>query len=264
MSNPASLYGKTAVVTGASSGIGRDIARQLAKYGCDLVLVARREERLRILQQELVKAHARDVLILPFDLAAPGAIEALYQQTGGSGRVVDILVNNAGFAIYEDYPDIPWERERLLYEVNMLAVTHLTRCFLKDMLARNQGYILLVASIMGYFPVPVYTTYSASKAFLMNYGLSLSYELRKTGVSVTTVAPGATDTEFLQVSGQKLNLAERFFMMKSSDVARSAVQAMLQRRVKVVIGTRNILVVALLRLLPDRVASWLAHAIISG
>jgi uncharacterized protein len=249
------LSGQTALVTGASSGIGYEIARELGQLGCGLILVARRGERLKTLQSEIQESYAVPVEIYALDLTSENARQELYQQTAGNGQPVDILVNNAGFAIYGDYASIHWERERELLQINILALTHLTRLFLPGMLERNHGYLLLVSSIMGFTPVPGYTTYAASKSYVINYAHSLRYELRKSGVSVTVTTPGTTESEFLVVSGQQPSLYERMYRMKADDVARLSVRAMLKRQASVVPGWLNALSVFSSRVFPRQ---WLA------
>jgi uncharacterized protein len=251
----AVLRGQTALVTGASSGIGLEIARELARLGCGLILAARRFDRLQSAQREIQQAFGVPVEIYSVDLAGEEARLQLYQAIVNSGGQVDILINNAGFAIFGDYASVAWERERELLNINILALTHLTRLFLPGMLQRKHGYILLMASVQGYTPVPPYTTYAASKSYVVNYAHSLRHNLRSTGVSVTVSAPGATESEFLQVSGQRPSLYERLTMMKAEDVARISVKAMLQRRASVVPGWINQSTIFFTRFVPRH---WLA------
>lgn len=259
------LRGKTALVTGASSGLGVDFARELARRGCNLVLVARREDRLRAVQQEIQHAYGVGVDTIALDLGAPGAGDLLYQRTAGSGRAVDVLVNNAGFGVYGAHMRIPWEKEAEMLHLDMIVVAQLTKLFLKDMLARDFGFVLLVSSIGGFQPSPGYAGYSAAKSFVLNLGEALSYELRKTGVGVTVVSPGVTATEFLQVAGQQQHSPfQRLMMMQSADVARIGVQAMLQRRASVVPGFFNALMVWLNRLAPRRVSAAASQRFVGG
>src|SRR5512146_2868283 len=172
------LVHQTALVTGASSGLGADFARQLAARGANLILVARREEQLRAVAAEIEAAHHVATKVVPLDLAAPGAPDTLYQQLHDQGAQVDILVNNAGFGLYGDFTALPWEKEREMLVLDMIALTHLTRLFLADMLERNSGYILQVASIGAYQPSPSYAAYSAAKAYVLSLGEALNYELR--------------------------------------------------------------------------------------
>jgi len=249
------LLGKTAMVTGASSGLGVDFARQLAKRGARLILVARRADRLAAVQDEIARKYGVEVETIVMDLCAPGAPEALYARTEGSGRAVDVLVNNAGYGLYGWHMDIPWQREQDMLHLDIIVVAHLTKLFLKDMLARDFGYVLMVASIGAYQPSPTYAAYSAAKSFVLHLGEALNWELRKTGVGVTVVSPGITATEFLAVSGQRPSLYQRIVMMKSEDVARIAVRAMLRRRPSIVPGWHNALLVWMNRFSPRRLAA---------
>ncbi len=253
--NDSVLSGKTALVTGASSGLGVDFARELARRGCNLILVARRADRLQAVQQEIQQACGVRVENIVLDLGAPGAGEQLYQQTAGSGQVVDVLVNNAGFGVYGPHMSIPWEKESAMLHLDMIVVAQLTKLFLKDMLARSFGYVLLVSSIGGYQPSPTYASYSAAKSFVLNLGEALNYELRKTGVGVTVVSPGVTATEFLQVAGQRTSLYQRLMMMPSADVARIGIRAMLRRRASIIPGRLNALMIWMNRLIPRRAAA---------
>ena len=259
----SNIHGQTALVTGASSGIGADIARDLASRGANLVLVARRKERLDALKQELETKHSVKVSTITQDLTAPNAAEIIFQETEGKGMQIDILVNNAGFAIFGNHAEMTWEDERKLYELDILAVAHLTRLFLKPMLKRNRGYIMMLASIMGLMPVPTFSAYAGAKAYLVNFGKSLSYELRKTGVSVTVIAPGTTNSEFFEAAGQPITIAEQLTMMQSSTVARVAVNAMLNRRHLKVIGPASKIAVVLTKFLPVRAAAWLTHTMMT-
>jgi len=253
------LHGRCALVTGASSGLGTDFARELASRGCRLVLVARREDRLRALADELRGAHGTEARIAAVDLAAPGAAEDLFARTEGRDLPVDVLVNNAGFGVYGDFLAIPWERERRMLELDVAAVVHLTKLFAAGMVTRGRGWILQVASIGAYQPSPTYASYSAAKAFVLSFGEALSFELRRTGVTVTVVSPGVTATEFLQVSGQKPSLYQRLAMMKSPDVARAGVRAMLRGTPSVVPGLVNKIPTFLMRLTPRRLQARIAH-----
>lgn len=257
------LSGKTALVTGASSGLGVDFARELAGYGCNLILVARREDRLRAVQAEIQKAYPVQVEICPLDLTAPGAAEQLYQYTQDLAkngvRPVDVLINNAGFGIYGEHMSIPWEKEHEMLELDIIVLAQLTKLFLKDMLARNFGYILLVSSIGAYQPSPVYASYSAAKSFVLYFGEALNYELRKTNVGISVISPGVTATEFLQVAGQPPSLYQRLIRMKSADVARIGIRAMLKRRPSVVPGWLNGLMTIAVRLTPRRATAAIAY-----
>jgi len=252
------IAGKTALVTGASSGLGVDFARELAARGCRLVIVARREDRLKQLQQELQAAHGTDVTVVTLDLSQPEAPRALHDLLRQQKRDVDILVNNAGFGLFGRDVELPPRRSTEMLQLDVVALTQLTQLFARDMVKRGAGYILQVASTGAFQPSPSYAAYGAAKAYVLNYGHALNFELRGSGVSCTVICPGVTATEFLDVSGQKRNWFHNATMMSSPAVARAGVHAMLARRYLVVPGWFNALSAFLTRLTPRPVLAWLA------
>lgn len=247
-----SLRDRWALVTGASSGIGADFARELAQRGMHLVLVARREERLEALAGELKREHGIRTRVIALDLAAPDAAGALHQRLHGESIAVDVLVNNAGFGVFGEFLEVPWERQRQMLELDVLALVHLTRLFAADMRARGFGRVLQVSSIGAFQPSPTYATYSAAKAFVLSFGEALACELRGSGVTVTVVAPGVADTEFFAVSGQKRSLFQRLTIMSSARVARIGVRAMERGRTLVVPGIANVAIAVAMRVVPRR------------
>ena len=254
----ANLQGKWALVTGASSGLGVDFAKNLASRGSNVILVARREDRLRSVQQEITAQYGVQVDVIVMDLEPADAPQRLYDQLKAAGRAVDVLINNAGFGLYGDFLEIPWERERAMLELDIVTLTHLTKLFVKDMVERRFGYVLLVASIGAYQPSPTYATYSAAKSYVLFFGEALHYELRKTGVTVTVVSPGVTKTEFLDVAGQQPSLYQRTMMMDSPAVTRIAVDAMLKGKASVVPGYKNAALAQSTRLMPRQLAAMSA------
>jgi len=244
------LQGKTALITGASSGLGADFARQLAELGCDLVLVARREDRLRELQAELTARFQVRVDCLALDLLDPVARQGLYDRLEKSGRIVDVLVNNAGLGVYGTFSETAWDHLAIMLELDVAALTHLTRLFVPDMVARGSGRILLIGSTGSFQPTPTYAAYAAAKAYVLSFGEALHYELRKTGVRCTVLCPGVTRTEFFQVSGQEMTTFQKATVMESADVARIGLRAMRKGRSCVVAGGINAFFAWGTRLLP--------------
>ena len=204
-----------ALVTGASSGIGAAIARELARSGHDLVLTARRAERLEALASEL-RGGGAAVTAVPFDLAAPGAAAGLAERL--DGMAIDVLINNAGLGGAGRFDRQDETRIAEMLQVNIVALTELTRLLLPAMIARGRGRVMLVASVAGFQPGPRMAVYFASKAYVLSLGEALSYELRGTGVAVSVLCPGATATEFFAVAGaDKSIMAQKFRRVMRAD-----------------------------------------------
>ena len=251
--------GATALVTGASSGIGEEFARVLAESGANLVLVARREDRLKQLADALRTAHGVAVHVEALDLGAPDAGAELHRRTSEAGLAVDLLVNNAGFGVYGPHMEIPWEREQQLLQLDIVALAQLTKLYVADMLRRGRGRVIQVASIGAYQPSPTYAAYAAAKAYVLYFGEALDYELRGTGVRCTVLSPGVTKSEFLEVSGQPLRPFHRWTMMSARAVVENGLRASLRGKPSVIPGLANKLAVWSLRLAPRRAQAALAN-----
>ncbi|MBI4705117.1 MAG: SDR family oxidoreductase [Deltaproteobacteria bacterium] len=260
MATSAEVAGRWALVTGASSGLGVDFARELARRGCHLVLVARREERLRAVADELRREHGVAVEVVAIDLAERAAPETLHRRVGELGYAVDVLVNNAGLGVYGRFLNVPPERSQQILDVDVAALVLLTRLFAGDMVERGFGRILQVSSIGAFQPTPTYACYAAAKSFVLHFGEALHRELRGTGVSCTVICPGVSATEFFATAGQERTLYQRLYMMPSAAVARAGIEAMLAGRAVVIPGFANRLNALLVRLLPGQTSAWLAHA----
>ena len=244
------LSGKTALVTGASSGLGTDFAHQLAAEGANLVLVARRQDLLETVAADIRRDHGTEVTVMAADLGDAAAREKLAADLRADGRPVDILINNAGFGVFGDFREADWARTQAMLVVDVVALTHLTRLFVNDMVDRGEGYIMLIASTGAFQPTPTYAAYSAAKAYVLSFGHALHFELRGTGVSCTTVCPGVTATEFLQVSGQRKTWYHRLTMMDAPTVARRGLRRMLRRRPEIIPGWINAFMAFTTRLTP--------------
>ena len=256
------LKNKWALVTGASSGLGADFARILASVDCHLILVARRQERLEALKEEISADFGVTVKVIPLDLSLPESPQQLYDQLKAEGIAVDILINNAGFGLYGEFLEVDWERTQQMLQLNMMTVAHLTWLFAQDMVSRNFGYILQIASNGAYQPSPLYAAYSASKSFVLSLSEALNYELRDTNVKCTALSPGITVTEFHQVAGQKEgSLYYRLTKLDSMTVARKGIQALLAGRPSLVPGWIVSVMAWSNRLVPRRLsvamAAWL-------
>lgn len=257
------LKGMTALVTGASSGIGAACARLLAAWGADLVITARRAENLDALARELMAAHGTRVLTIPLDLADPVAPRRLYERTEGAGMQIDVLINNAGFGIHQDFVKIPWEQTARQIQLNVVSLTELTHLFVRAMLERGRGWVLNVSSIGAYMPVPGFATYAAGKAYVRDFTEALAYELRRSPVRVCALCPGGTETEFQLVAGQHVGPLARATFISAERCARIGLRALFAGRTNVVSGLINKLAVLLLRVMPRRMTIWSA-ALVMG
>jgi short-subunit dehydrogenase len=198
---PEPSVSSTALVTGASSGIGAAIARELASRGYAVALAARREERLRSLATELTTEHGVSTEAISCDVADPAERERLADELRTRGRSVEVLVNNAGFGHQADFARSPRERMTEMIRVNVEAVVDLTSLFLTGMVQRGRGSVINVASTAAFQPLPGSAVYAASKAFVLSFSEAVRTELRGSGVSVTALCPGPVKTEFTDVAG---------------------------------------------------------------
>ncbi len=184
------------LITGASSGIGEQLARQLAEKQKHLILVARNEDKLRQLQKELSASHGVSVLYFVKDLSKKGSAAGLYVEVRQQDLLVTHLVNNAGVGLYGSFTETSLEEEVAMIELNITSLVILTKLFTKDMVARGSGRIMNVASLLAVLPFPYYSIYSATKAFVLAFTETLAAELEGTGVVVTALCPGPVDTGF--------------------------------------------------------------------
>ncbi|GAA5074030.1 hypothetical protein HNP84_009436 [Thermocatellispora tengchongensis] len=244
----------TALVTGASSGIGAEFARQLAARGHDLVLVARSVDRLDALARELRAAHGIEAEVIGQDLASPGAAERVAAELEARGLTVDLLVNNAGFGTAGRFAEIPAERERDELMVNVVALVGLTHMVLPGMLARGRGAVVNIGSTAGFAISPYFATYAASKTFVLNFSLALWSELRGSGVKVLAVAPGPVETAFFDVIGSR-QAAIGAKMGTPAEVVTAALRALDRDRGYVVPGRGNF---GMAHLMPRRPRKLLA------
>jgi hypothetical protein len=235
-------------VTGASAGLGAEFAKLCAAGGYDVVLLARNASRLDQLAAELVKTYGVEARSLPADLADPSAPPAIFAQL--SGTPVEILINNAGFGVRGPYAETDWARESGLMQVNMVALAHLTKLFLPEMIRRRTGRILNVASTAAFVPGPYMALYYASKAFVLSFSEALANEVQGTGVTVTVLCPGPTRTEFAQAEG--IGDSDIFHgpTMGAAEVARIGYSAMMAGKSSVIAGARNRWMIRGTRLVP--------------
>jgi uncharacterized protein len=251
---------KTALITGASFGIGLELARIFAREGHNLVLVARNADKLRQLASELEKAHGTRSLILATDLTEPGAPAYLIDQTTRADIQVDVLVNNAGFGQYGLFAENDLEECLRQIQLNVTALTHLTRLYLPAMIERESGRILNVASTAAFQPGPLMAVYFATKAYVLHLSEALSNELKGTGVTVTCLCPGATATEFhkrAKATGQRML---KFGSMDARTVAEDGYRALMAGKPVVISGFKNWLVAQSVRFSPRSLVAAIARA----
>jgi short-subunit dehydrogenase len=254
-----------ALITGASSGIGRECAYELAARGFNLVLVARREDRLQELWQAITAERAVHVTTLILDLTHVDAVDQVYETVRAMPGDIDILINNAGFGIYGAFAATDWEREAAMIGLHVMALTRLTKLILRDMLTRGSGRILNVSSTAALRPGPLCAVYAASKAYVLAFSQAIGAEVAGTGVSVTTLCPGPTATEFLDVAGadaKRILLHRRPASAKS--VAHFGVEALLAGRSVAIPGMVNRCLAVMSRFMSARVLAALALRLRQG
>jgi short-subunit dehydrogenase len=254
--------GQIALVTGASSGIGAEFARQLAGRGVDLVLVARRADRLQALADTLQAEFGITATPISADLTAPGASADLAAEVARRGLEVDILVNNAGFATHGAFVDEDPSRMRDEMTLNVVTVVELTRQFLPGMVDRRRGIVVNVASTGAFQPVPTMAVYGATKAFVLSFTEALWGELEGTGVRALALCPGATETEFFDVVGDDAQVGPR--RQPVDEVVRTALTSVDRGRPSVVVGARNAAAARLPRLLTRRATIKVARRVMAG
>lgn len=251
--------GKTALVTGASSGIGKAYAELLAEKGYGLILTARRRERLDALADDLGKRHGVATQVVVADLAEPEASARIVAALGGAR--VDLLVNNAGYGVAGSYTSVPWADHQAFMQVLVMAVCDLTYRLLPGMVERGWGRIINIASVAGMVPAPAgHTLYGASKAFVIRFSEALAAENASRGVNVTAVCPGFTYSEFHDVLGtrDRMNKMPRMLWLDAPTVAREGYEAVMNGDAVVVNGRIYRLLVWLTGALPSRLARWVS------
>lgn len=249
------------LVTGASAGIGAAFARELAARGHDLVLVARRAERLHALARELRERHGARAHVIPADLADPSAPRRLTDELQTKGLAVDWLVNNAGYGVPGTFEASAWQVHADSLQVLLTAPTELAWRLLPGMRARGHGRIVNVASLAGHVPGSAgHTLYAASKAFLIKFSQSLALENRHLGVHVCALCPGFTWSEFHDVTGTRALVGKlpRFMWQDAETVVREGIEAVERGEAVHVTGRVNRAIKALAKLTPDRLALWLS------
>lgn len=252
-----------ALITGASSGLGIEFARLLAARGMNLLLAARGTDAMGTLAGELRRTHGIEVVVEGIDLSAPAAARELKRRTDAQGLRIDTLINNAGCGVHGPFVDADPARLLQMLNLNVIALTELTRLYADDMVSRSEGRILLVASLLGFMSAPAYAAYAASKAYVLHLGEALHDELTPAGVTVTVLAPGLTDTGFTRSAGHRVSATLNLMLMPPRPVAEAGLRALDAGRVCVVPGLVNRLSAWSTRITPRGVHRRIMQALMS-
>jgi len=241
------------LITGASSGIGYEMAQQLAALKYNLILTARSEDKLAAMQQELSSKYGITVQYIAKDLSKTEQASQLYGDIKRANYQVSHLVNNAGFGDYGSFLETSLERELKMIDLNISSLVILTKLFAKDMAARKSGRIMNVSSVIAYLPFPYQSVYSATKSFVLAFSETLAAELEGSGIVVTTLAPGVTETAFISSEMRETNLLKSKKTTSAKTVAAAGVQLLLWGKGKKIVGFQNLLNSILAGILPDPV-----------
>lgn len=255
---------ETVLITGPSSGIGQELARLFAADGSDLILVARSEGKLKELASELKGKYGTDCRVLPKDLTDPASPQAIHDELTQDGVQVDVVVNNAGFGSAGKMIDLEPQRQLDMLQVNVVALTHLTRLFAPGMAGRRRGGILNVGSTAAFQPGPNLAVYYATKAYVLSFSEAVAEELGNQGVSVTCLCPGPTITGFGEDSGMSSSLVFRMNAMELGPVAQAGYDGFRSRKAIVVPGLTNRLGTWSLRLTPRFLVRKILHRLNSN
>ncbi len=241
---------KWALITGASSGFGIDFATIMARMGFNLVLVARRLDRLEKVKAELLAHYPVVIEIISKDLSSTKASEDLHQQIIDKKITISYLINNAGFGVHGSFAEQDPGKIDEMISLNIASLTRMCSLFTPSMVEKGEGRILNVASIAAFMPCPGYASYAATKSYVLSFSQSLAFELRNSGVTVTALCPGIAKTEFMQVAGQGMNLYTRLALMESYPIAQAGLMGMFAGKAIVVPGWLNKFNTYFLRFIP--------------
>jgi uncharacterized protein len=249
----------TALVTGASTGLGLEFARLLARDKQDLILTARNAKKLQTLAKELTQKEGVKVTVIPSDLSRPGSAQELFQKVQKKKLNIDVLVNNAGVGVGGDFFKNDWTAESAMLQLNMISLTELTKLFLKGMVERQKGKILNIASTAAFQAGPGMALYYASKAYVVSFSEGIYEELKGTGVSVTAFCPGPTKTEFDKRAGMgSAALFKTPLVKEAPEVAAMGYRAMMAGKPLAFAGLANWFLSFTTRFAPRQFAAWLA------
>jgi short-subunit dehydrogenase len=253
------MVAETVLITGASSGIGLELANCFAADGSRLILVARNGSALESLAEELRLNHKIEAQVFAADLALPETPNRIFAQLQEAGHKVDVLVNNAGFGAQGPFAQLPLDRQLSMLQVNITALTHLTRLFLPGMIERRRGGVLNVSSTAAFQPGPLMAIYYATKAYVLSFSEAIAEEVRESGLTVTALCPGPTHTNFTAAANMQNSNLFKLGAMSAEAVARIGHDAFRRGRCVAVAGLRNKLAVFLVRLAPRSVVRKITH-----
>ena len=247
---------KTVLITGASSGIGKEMAYVYAENNYNLILVARRKENLEAIKSDIEHKHKLNVQSFDIDLSQIDSAELLYKKVSEKGIKVDVLINNAGFGINGKFKEIDMEWEESMLILNMVTLTKLTKLFVQDMLKAGSGNIINIASTASFQAVPNFSTYAATKAYVLNFSEAIAYELKDDNIKVTVICPGATKSEFADVADVNQKLFSK--APTSRELAEFTFKAMKKGKVTAIHGFMNNLLVFSSRTTPRKMVTAVA------
>jgi short-subunit dehydrogenase len=254
----------TALITGASSGLGEEFARQLARENYDLVLTARREDRLRAVAAEALKLGSSKVDVIASDLGLADAAIKLHREVAARGLEIECLVNNAGFGTHGIFYKLPLEREVEEINLNITSLVALTRLFIEPMVLRRRGTVINVASTAAFQPVPYMATYAATKAFVLNFSEAVALEVRGAGVTVMALCPGPTRTEFQGTAGVETTSFPSFAYMDAKTVVAQALASAKRGKAVRINGIINQVMAQSNRITPRAIVARIAGAMFKG
>jgi short-subunit dehydrogenase len=255
-----SIARKYALITGATSGFGYEFAKIFAKEGYNLVLVARAEDKLEEIEADLAQTFMIDVISIDKDLFKPSSAEEIYTELKTKNIIVNVLVNDAGQGEHGNFIEYDIARDIDMIQLNITSLVCLTKLFLRDMVERNEGKILQVASLLGKYPTPLMAVYAATKSFVITFTEGLIQELKETNVTITALLPGAADTDFFHKAGGEDSVTYREEKLsKPEEVAQDGFDALMRGESRVVSGLKNKMYAAMSNVMPDSALAGTMH-----
>ncbi len=251
---------KVALITGATSGIGLELAKIHASKKGDLILVARRADLLNQIKNDLETKYGINVYVIPQDLADPNGPDRVYNEVKKMNLQIDYLINNAGFGGHGFFADRPWIHDKAMIDLNVIATVALTRFFLPDMIKANEGRILNIASMAGFIPGPLHSVYFATKSFVISFSEAIANELSGTKVTVTVLCPGPTATGFFEAADMKGVRSLKRIPASAKSVAEKGYSAMLKGKTVSIPGAVNKMLLLFLRFMPRSLITKISGA----